>query len=317
MMDNTAFLLEKYLQKNEPLKNIERGFIFLEILDFINSLIPSKKRVLMIYTFSKIQKTFLLFKNNSNRKSEADLQEMDRLYDSLDNELKFYLSLSYLPMRAYYYYSISNFKLASYDIENCIKNANVILKGNLKLETLLKGEQILNLFKVYFRSKDFQTANSLAIELILYSVYNKEGRLLKQYDVGNIESSFYWTSHIVDAILLKYLAEDKLRDLMIQIELKSNNDDNSVFHLGFSFLKLYYEENYMEAKLCIIDLFESPVQNILPDIMLCTILSKLELILMKNNDCTFKDCQNIIHSFIKNRTQDKQHIEHVLLTMNK
>lgn len=316
-MDNTIAVLKKYIEKNKTEIKFERGLIFLNVLDHIDILIPNKKKVVMIYAFSKIQKSFLQLKKNRYHESRKnDLKQIDKLYDSLEANIRFNLSLVYLPMRAYYYYSIYNFEMAIQDLECCIENSNVILKGNLELETLLKTEQILNLFKVYFQSKDFKKANNLAVELIQYSIYNKESNLLKQYDVRNINNSFYWISHIVESIFLKYLEEDNLKELINQIDSKRNEKTNLVFHLSFYFFKLYYSENYEEAEECALELLKLPVQNTLPDIMFCTILSKLEIVLMKVDKYNYKNCRHIIHRCIKNKTQDKKYIRQVLLKMN-
>lgn len=309
-MDNVVLLLKKYLEKEEDSTEFERGLVFLDVLDFISSVVSKDKRALMVFTFSKIQKTFLSFKEESSIDKERELIEVEDLYDSLDVDLQFYLSISYLPMRAYYYYSILNYQLALNDLKKCIDNSHIILKENLKLETLVKCEQILNMFKVYLKSGDTENANIYAKELIIFSVYNTEIQLLKKFDIGNIKVNFYWTSHIVDSIFTQYLLYNSLEDLINLIDVSTIYEDNITFHFGLIFLKAYYKGNFIEAKKYVEILFKISHNNILPDVFLYAILSKLELMLHRDNEVFFLDYQCVKNNFIaKSMSKNKKLVQ--------
>ncbi|WP_060874103.1 hypothetical protein [Myroides odoratus] len=303
-MSDIDTLVKKYLKKDEKSKDFERGLIFIEMLDFINSFIPNEKRLLIIYMFSRIQETFRFFKDRSNMDNENELEKINNLYRYLDEDIKFYLSIFYLPMRAYYYYSISNFKLSLEDLESCMVNSHIILNGNSRLEALFKCEQVLNKFRVYFNLGDLENAKIYAIDLIMCSVYNKGNNTTKNLEIRDIEYRFYWTSHIVESIFIKYLNEHNISDLIMSIDMDMNYQENKSFHTGFKFLKSYYSGNYNDAKKYIIGLFEISNEDILPDVFLCTILSKLEKIMMIDNNNDLDSCIDTIHAFISRKIKN-------------
>lgn len=315
-MENTTVPLNAYLKKYNTKKEFERGLIILDVLDYINPSIPQEKRLMVVFVFSKIQKTFSFFKHHSADDNENELKKIDSLYNNLDDDLKFYLSLSYLPMRSYYYYSLSNFKLAADDLESLIHNSNIILKNNLKLKTLINSEQLLNLFRVNFTSKEFIKADYYASKLIMYSIYNAQSELINGFDIVNVDNRFQWTSNIVDSIFIRYLQEGNLIKLINLIDTETSYKSDMSFHLGFKFLKAYYSNNYRKAKEYALMLLKNTDDEILPDIMLCTILSKLEEILSIENIIDLDDFKKIFHSFVIEKTNNNEKIQNVFFLKN-
>lgn len=319
-MEDVLLIIKSYLEKKKPVKKFQTGFIFLSVLEYIEGSITNKKRFKLVFLFSEIEKTFSFIRKNTVEESKLKLNKTKTLYDSLDKDLKFYLSLSYLPMSSYYHYCISDFSSAVKDLEIFFENSKIILDDNPKLKTLAIAEQQLNLFRIHFSNDDVHLTNQNALDLIMFALYGHTNELLEESNIQNIEDKYYWKAHILDSIFRRYLYdcnnENNLIRFILLLEKTITFDLSDPFYLGVRLLKEYYNYNDTEVKKFSLLLFKNTKAEILPNIFLYIILYKFGKIISINHNTFYYDYFRIANEFIKNKIINKNNSSYIILLEN-
>lgn len=89
-------------------ESFNRDHIFYDIINLIKNKVTSQEKLWIIYVFSEIEKVLSVLKIDTEM-DEKQINKIDEIYSNLDEKLKYFLSLSYYPMKALYYFQKKEF----------------------------------------------------------------------------------------------------------------------------------------------------------------------------------------------------------------
>ncbi|AZZ58460.1 hypothetical protein OKE68_01345 [Riemerella anatipestifer] len=151
-------------------ESFNRDHIFYDIISLIKNKVTSQEKLRIIYVFSEIEKVLSVLKIDAEV-DEKQINKIDEIYSNLDEKLKYFLSLSYYPMKALYYFQKKEFNYSIDAINIFFDNSKSILGTNTNLLNLACGEQYLNLFRIYLKSQKKEKIITCSSNLMLLCHY--------------------------------------------------------------------------------------------------------------------------------------------------
>lgn len=188
--------------------------------------------------FSNSQAVLKACKVKNFVKASNYIKIIDSIIEHLHPDVEKYMGLIYLPMLAYYQYSLKNYSIAIKHLNNAIELIDILsLNSTLNLVSA-KIDQKMNIVKVLFSSGQHQSGQQLGHEIILFLL---KGKIAKHFNHKNLEE--YENLPEKDMLkLVHYVISGYTRRVVHLIKTKPQNE---ISILTQSFSKLWENEDFI------------------------------------------------------------------------
>lgn len=245
----------------EKKNRFNRDHIFYDILNIVKQNATIEQKLEVLYVFSEIEKVLKSLKQHEASVDEL-YQDIQNLYSSLDEKLKHYLSLSYYPMEALYFYEKNNYQKAIECLNVFFQNVNSILGKTPNLLNLASGEQYLNLIRVFKMSNDNINYIKSVVNLMKVCYCNEVEKdtnktvetsckfnVLARLEKIELQQ---WKIYLTDNIFKKYINNQNdvvLNEItsLVQNSLQIYKKENNFFFTSIRCLNYYLNGNYIES----------------------------------------------------------------------
>ena len=273
--------IQSALSQPEEANHFDRNHIFFTALSLIKAKVSPEDRVTIVYVFTEIEKTLSLLRAGESEAFSTKFNRTQALYKSLDEKLRFYLGVSFYPMRAYYGYIQKKYELAATDLHRFFSISQTAFKDHLEAKTLAICEQHLNLFRIHFSAQQYDQARKTATDLLLLAMYGLETPFISERLAHQaVAENQSWQAYLINSALRRYLYnthhQPQLADLIHSMCQHMPKSASDAFSDAIKGLDALYEEDLEEALHCISLVFKDG-ENRLPKILRYILLKQLAM----------------------------------------